>query len=208
MSNGETQQIITLDNVRVSYLYAFKPYVGTGNDGKPTQSYCVHGIFAPDSPNVVKVKAAQRAVALAKWGTNGEQVLQQLANQDRICLHSGDRNKPGEDAYAGKLYVSANNRTKPRIVVTRGGSNVEIGEDDPCAPYSGCIGNLIVGVWAMENKFGKRINASFMGIQFVKHEQRLGGSRIATPDEFGIVPTDADGAVPMAAASTAGSDLV
>jgi hypothetical protein len=56
------------------------------------------------------------------------------------------------------------------------------------------------------SSYGKRVNAQLLGVQFVRHDTRFGGGRIASVDEFALAPADADGAVPMAAAG--GSSLV
>lgn len=215
MSENQTQEIVVLQNVRVSYLYAFRPYVGKNDSGQETKTYCCHALMAPDHPGIAMIKAAQRKVAAAAWGAQAEAVLQQLAAQDKLCLHNGDVSKMGNPDYAGKFYVSANGKTRPNIVVTRGGVNVAIEADDPYAPYSGCWSNVIVAVYAQgpnnkPSKYGKRLNAQFMGIQFVRHDEQFGGGgRVAKPDEFPVVAgVEADGAAPVAASAGAAGGLI
>jgi len=219
MSNPEqkTQEVIRLPDCRLSYLYAYRPYVGTNTEGKQASSYCVHALLDPNTPrgaaNIRTAKDAINKVAVAAWGAQAGSVLQQLMQTDKLCLHNGDVTKMGEEAYAGKLYISANHKVKPRVVVTRGGVITEINSDDPCAPYSGCWGEVVVAIYAQgpnskPSKWGKRVNAQFMGVQFLRHDEAFGGGRIATPEEFGVAPTDADGAVPMTAPAGAGSGLL
>lgn len=184
---------LLLTNVRTSYFYGFKAY--EGDDGG--KSFCSHLIMATNHPQLGALQALMRKVAVDTWKDKAEEVLQQLKAQDRLCIHRGDISKPGQDAYKGLLYISSSSKIKPRIVACVGGINQEIGEDHELAPYSGCKVNAIVGIWAQNNKFGKRINAQLMGVQFVAHDQRLSGAgRVASIDEFGIVATDADGAAP------------
>ena len=108
------------------------------------------------------------------------------------------------DRYKNNLFIAANNPSRPRIVVTRGGVNIEIGPDDPQFPYSGARGNLIVDIWgqgtkAKPNEFGPRVNAQLAGVQFLAHGAKLGGGgRLAQLDEFGICPADADAPAPGA----------
>jgi hypothetical protein len=187
---------LLITNARTSYFYGFKPY--EGDDG--SKSYCSHLIIGTDHPQLGALQALMRKVAVATWKEKAEEVLQQLKAQDRLCIHRGDIAKPGQDAYKGKLYISSSSKIRPRILATIGGINQEIGEDHELAPYSGCRVNAIIGVWAQNNKFGKRINAQLMGVQFVGHDQRLSGAgRVASIDEFGIVMSDADGAAPTTA---------
>lgn len=225
----QTQRTITLENVRLSYAYLEPnaPKTGTNDQGQATKNWCAHGIMTPDHPGIALVRDAQKAVALAAWGeqpTAGADaqgnaitlpmylaVLNQLAAQDKLALHNGNISKAGQEAYAGKFYVSANNsKQPPRIVVTRGGVNVDIAPGDPCFPYSGCWANLVVAVYAQlgvgkQASYGKRVNVQLMGVQFLRHDTRFGGGRVASMDEFKIAPTEADGAVPMAAANAAGA---
>lgn len=223
---NSTQRVITLENVRLSYAYLDEPKTGTNDRGQATRNWCTHGIMTLDHPGVALVRDTTRAVAQAAWKDNPVAsadaqgnpiqipmylaVLNQLAAQDKLALHQGNISKIGQEAYANKVYVSANNsKTAPRIVVTRGGANVDIKPGDPCFPYSGCWGNLVVAIYAQlgvgkQVEFGKRINVQLMGVQFLRHDQRFGGGRVASLDEFKLAPAEADGAVPMAAANAAG----
>jgi hypothetical protein len=192
MSEKQTSDIL-ISNARLSYAYLFKPY--EGDDG--SKSFCSHLILPINHPQLGALQQLMRKVAVDTWKDKAEEVLQQLKGQDRLCIHRGEISKPGQDAYKDKLYISSSSKIKPRIVATVGGINQEIGEDHELAPYSGCKANAVISVWAQNNKFGKRINAQLMGVQFVAHDQRLSGAgRVASVDEFGIVATDADGAAP------------
>jgi hypothetical protein len=218
MSESQDKQVqLLIENVRISLAYLFRPYVGKSDDGKEQKSYKTDCIITPTHPALQKIKDAQRRVAQAGWPGSWEQVMQQLAAQDKLCLHKGDIGRADREEYKGNYYITANVKVKPRIVVTRNGANVEIAEDDPCAPYSGCWANVLVAIWPQSpdggkpSKWGKRINAQLMGVQFLRHDEKFGGGgRIAKVDEFGIVAPDADGAVPMAAAQTSGpgADLI
>lgn len=188
---------VRLDDVVLSYFYGFQPLIGRNDQGQETRNYCVHAIMPPTHPGVALIKEAQRKAAQFKWGDQWQAVLEQLALAHKIALRPGALK--GGEGYDGNVYVSANSKVKPRIVVTRGGQNVEIAENDPCAPYSGARGSVIVDIWPQQHpKFGKRLNAQLTGVQFLGHGKRFGGGRVSKVDEFGIKPTDADGAVPGA----------
>lgn len=200
----ETNVIVTLENVRVSYFYGFEPYIGTDSAGKQTKSYCSHFLLPTGHPSLAKVQAAIVGVAKAMWKEKYVEMLTAFKGQDRICLHEGNISKPGEDAYKDIKYLSGNSKNRFTIVETRDGRNVPLTPADG-RPYSGSYVNAIVGIWAQANKWGKRINCQIQGVQFLKHGEAFGGGRVAAPDEFGITPSDADSAAP--AVTETGDDL-
>lgn len=230
--NAQTQNStdiqVLLENVRVSYLYAFNPYEGKKDDGSVSKTYCVHALLEPTDPQLQKVREAQRSVAKAAWGeamidapigapdANGmvpmgkvpawQAVMQELAAKDKLCLHNGSISKPREpEVYGGKFYVGANSSKQPNIFCELNGQNVLINNNQghALAPYSGSICDIIVSIYAQgpagkPNKWGRRINAQFMGVKFKKHAQAFGGGKVAQANEFGISGADADAAAPAA----------
>lgn len=215
MSNESSQKIIMLTDVRLSYAYLFNPMVGTDDKGNTTRNFCTHAIMPPNHPAIELLKAAQREVAQAKWGNQWQAIMTALAGQDKLALHAGNVSKPGQEGYEGNYYVSANSKQRPTLVETRGGVNVQLVESDG-RPYSGCFANVMIAVYAQDPKgekakFGKRINAQLMGVQFLRHGDAFGGGRVAKPEEFGITAEGADGAAPgeiSGSFDTPGSDLI
>jgi hypothetical protein len=57
-----------------------------------------------------------------------------------------------------------------------------------------------VEVWAQDNQHGKRINASLLGVQFVRDGEKLAGGSTATADDFEAIP-GADGAATPASSA-------
>lgn len=211
MTTENQDNVITLMDVRLSYFYGFQPIRGKNDQGKETVNYCTHAIFAPNSPAHLAVKALQLKVAKAGWPSSWENVLKELSGKDKLVLHDGNISKPGQDGYADNFFVSANGKVRPTIIETRGGVNVPLVESDG-RPYSGCYANVMVSIWAQDAEgkkpsgYGKRINAQLMGVQFVCHGESFGGGRVAKPEEFGLVATDAD-AAPAAAPADAAAGL-
>ena len=200
--NETVSNKVTLIDVRASYLYVFKPYVGKNDAGGDSASYTGHFIFAPTSDNLGKVQAAIRSAATQKWGAKAADMLKALGAQDRLCLHRGDISKPGEDAYKGMLYVSSNGKKRPTVI---DGDRSPLAESDG-RPYSGCYVNAIIDIWAQDSSWGKRVNAQLAGVQFLRHGEAFGGGRVAAPEEFGVVAGDADSDAPEAAQGS--DDLV
>lgn len=204
-NENENTQIL-FNDVRLSYFYGYKPY--TGDDGKT--NYTAHLIFGENHPQLPALFALIQRVAAKEWKDKAAETLQQLKAQDRLCIHRGDISKSGQEAYAGKLYISANRRGDlgpPLILATIDNVNQEVPAGHPLAPYSGCWANVTFRVWAQPQSsgWGKRINAELTGVQFRRHDKRLGGGGgVAKLTEFGIVPADADGATPLTSSNGAG----
>ena len=51
-------------------------------------------------------------------------------------------------------------------------------------PYAGCYVIANVELWAQDNNYGKRINASLRGVQFLRDGDAFSGGGAASEDEF------------------------
>jgi hypothetical protein len=190
---SEDLTILLTDSVqhpcRLSYFYGFVPFEGTDDAGKKTENYCCHGIIGPTHPIIPKLVELMKRCARNAWGDKGEQTYAELKAQNRLAIHEGTVYKPGEEAYTGNWYVSGNSTMRPTIV---DGDRTPLVAADR-RPYSGAYGNVMVNIWAQKGgKFGKRINAQLMGVQFTRHGDAFGGGRVATPEEFPNMATDVD----------------
>jgi hypothetical protein len=59
-------------------------------------------------------------------------------------------------------------------------------------PYAGCFVNAVVELWAQDNQYGKRINASLGGVQFAADGDAFGGGGVRTEaDDFDDLSVDA-----------------
>jgi hypothetical protein len=173
---------VTIKDVRFNYtgslFTAQKPKTGEGKE-----KFSVVAIFGKNHPQLAEIKAAMTAAAEGKWGAKHGEVLKQLAAGDRLCLHDGDAksDKPG---YAGNLFINASNELRPGVF----GPQREVLVAADGKPYSGSYGNIIVEFWAQDNQFGKRVNASLLGVQHVKDGERLAGGGVAAADDFEAIP--------------------
>jgi len=206
MSETKSLGLIHLSNVRASYLYCFEPFVArpTAQNPNPKPVFTCHFLMAPNHPDLARVAATIEAVGSAKQWKGGAQwagVKEGLKGQDKLCLHRGDISKAGQPEYAGLFYISGNNQRRFTVVdADRTPLTAKDGK-----PYSGCYVNAIIDIYAQDNDFGKRINATITGIQFVRHGDSFGGGAApAAPEEFGVVAGSAD----MAAPASVGSDLI
>jgi hypothetical protein len=177
--------IIKLKNVRLLYGAAvFTPQRGPNGEGEPKHS-ATFG-FAKDHPAAAAIKTGFQKIATDKWGAKAIEVFTMLKAADKLCLHDGDA-KADKEGFKGNLYVSASNKLKPMVV----DGLLQPLDANSGKPYSGCFVNAEIELWAQDNKFGKRINASLRGIQFVKDGPRLSGGGVSATDAFEAIPEEA-----------------
>jgi hypothetical protein len=171
---------VHLNNVRLTFpqLFDAKQVNGQG-DPKFSAAF----LIPRDHPQIGAIKEAIKAAAEAKWGAKALEVLKALQASDKLALHDGDA-KSDYDGYAGNFFVNASNKIRPLVI----GPQREPLTASDGKPYSGCYVNAIVEFWAQDNQFGKRVNASLLGVQFAKDGERLAGGGVASQDDFEPIP--------------------
>ena len=94
---------------------------------------------------------------------------------DKLCLRRPDRD---ELQYKdGNLMIKANN-PRPPIVLHPDG--VTIMTEATNLIYSGCYVNAKIEIWGQANKYGKRINAKLITVQYVpKAAESFDGSYVS-----------------------------
>lgn len=167
---------LMLKNVRIAFpvLWEAKTFNG---EGKPAFSAAL--LMNRDDEQIKKVKQAISAVAKERWGAKAEQILKGLVAGEKIALRDGD-NKPDYDGFAGTMYVGARSAVRPLVLDA---DKTPLNESDG-KPYAGCYVNASIELWAQDNNYGKRVNASLRGVQFVRDGEAFAGSGAASADEF------------------------
>lgn len=98
---------------------------------------------------------------------------------NKLCLRDGDEVE--YDGYAGHMTLKASTKKRP-LVLNKDKSPLT--EEDGVV-YSGCYVNAIIDLWAQDNQFGKRINATLLGVQFAADGEAFSsGGKSANPDDF------------------------
>lgn len=184
-----------LENVRFTFVQSLFDAKQVNNQGEA--KFSCTGLLPRDHPQLAAISAAVQAVAIAKWGAKVTEVLTALKAGDRLPLHDGDA-KNQYQGYAGNYFINASNKMRP-LVIGPARENLTAADGKP---YSGSYGNMIVQFWAQDNQYGKRINASLLGVQFIRDGERLAGGGVAAADDFEAIP---QGAQETAAASGAGA---
>lgn len=189
---------IQLNDVRLSFANAlFEPQQVQGQGEK---KFSASFLFPANHPVVAQLKAAFQKLATEKWGAKAGETFAALKAGDKLCLHDGDA-KPNYEGYKGNLFLNASNKIKPLVI----DGNKSPLDASSGKPYSGCYVNGVVELWVQDNKFGKRINASLMGVQFLRDGARLSGGGVASADDFQAIPEAAVEGANAAPGATVGS---
>lgn len=195
---------IRVKNVRISHPHVYEPYEGKSDDddnGATSGKYCVTAIIDQKGEHkdaVVQLQKMMVEAATGKWGKdNGPAIYDGLKSDGKILLRNGNakikgQNKEADDAHRDHLVFTANNAAKPSVFdrYLVDGKPAPLTKADG-KPYAGCYGNVIISVWAQDNKWGRRINAELNGVQFWGDGERFGSGGQASADtEFEFVEPD------------------
>lgn len=168
---------VQLENVRIAFCqHLFTP-------GGEYNRCDAQFIFLPKHPAVKLIDAAIESAGKEKWKDKAPAILAKIAKDGNSCYGKEDYlNKNGDpyDGFEGAYHIGAWNKVRP-LVIDRDKSPLV--ESDG-RPYAGCYVNAQIDVWCQDNNFGRRVNASLMGVQFLKDGDAFTGGRPADPDDF------------------------
>lgn len=196
--------LMFLNRVRTSYLYCYEPFRGapTAAQPNPVPIYKSDFLLAANHVDLVRVAQKIEEIGNAHSWKNGSltwaQAKEVIKANNAMCLKRGEIVAAGDPTYVGQFVLKGSNK-KPFSIYD--GARMPIPADSKIAPYAGCWVNAMVDIWAQDNEWGMRINATITGIQFVEHDQAFGGgAKPALPDEFPILAAKngADAPVPQA----------
>lgn len=167
---------LNLKESRLAYPQLWEPraFMGEGD-----ARYSALLLLPPSHPCVHDVNTTIDKVAKDKWGQRADGILKTLRSSHKICFLDGAL-KAGTEGFEGNLYLSASSKKRP-VVVDR--DRAPLTEKDG-KPYAGCYVNAILDIWAQDNQWGKRINATLMGIQFLRDGDAFAAIPPATAEDF------------------------
>ena len=172
---------LTLKDVRIAYAQGV--FTARAAKAGDKEKYGAAFLFPSTHPCVKELSAAIIRSAKAKWADKADEMLKMLKAADRLPVHNGDA-KATSAGYAGNYFINAGNTIRPLVL---DGNKAPLTVADG-KPYSGCYVNAIVEIWAQDNQHGKRVNASLLGVQFVRDGEKLAGGSVATADDFQEIP--------------------
>lgn len=179
---------IVVQNVRLSYPHLDKPYAGPADEnGKTAEpAYSCTGLMDKNTH--------KEAFLLVRQGIRdllAENKIKDLP-AERKCLRDGDLS--GKETDEGMWKIVAREKNPPKL---RDEDNNTVERVDAAAKfYGGCYGSMLVRLWFQNNKWGKRVNANLLAVQFVKDGPAFGEGRITdddVDDAFDGVSDDDDG---------------
>lgn len=183
MAKG-TNVEVTLKNVRLSFENVFREQVMVDKEtGKTTKKFKAN--FLIDKSNKALINEIDDAideVIAAKWPSNPPKI-----KDEKLCMRDGD--DENYDGYAGTMYVSASNSKRPTVV---GRDKQPLVEADGII-YSGCYVNAVIRIWAQDNEYGKRVNASLEAVQFYKKGDAFGAPPVDIDEKFETYEDEEDG---------------
>ena len=178
--------------VRLAFADIFEPVkIGDDPSSKPRFG-CIlilppalKAMHVKDDKSVVQFPMAEvvRQVAAEKWKAKAEGVLTVLRQKDRVAYVAGPKaNKTGDiyDGFEGMHHVRTSNEARP-ILLDRNKSPLTQADG---RPYAGCYVNASIDLWAQDNKWGQRINATLLGLQFVRDGDAFSAGARPSEDDF------------------------
>lgn len=175
---------ILLKNARLAFPVLFTPQTVNG-EGEP--AFSASFLIEKNHPQIAEINAAMLEAAKGKWGAKGQEFFDRAKAADKVALHNGDL-KNEYEGFSGMLYISSRNKTRP-TVFDKDRTPLVVSDGKP---YAGCYVNASIEFWAQDNKYGKRINASLRGVQFVRDGDAFSGGGAASEDEFESLDSEAE----------------
>lgn len=155
-------------------------------DERDADGKVVKKIRTPDTLGGVVTKVARE-----RWKDKAEGTMATIKEKDRICYRRAPkRNKSGDvyDGFEGMHWIQASNGTKPTVMDR---NKAPLTAQDG-RPYAGCYVIATLDVWAQDNKYGQRINASLLGVQFDRDGDAFSGGARPDDDDFDDLGAGAD----------------
>ena len=156
---------ILVEDVRCSYPHVFKAAAFEG--GEPSYSVV---LLLPKAKAYAGVKELidgqiKAVVAEAKG---------KMPPADKLFIRDGDATDKPENE--GAWTISAREKKRPAV---RDADKSVLGAEDSEKIYGGCYISCLIRPWYQDNKYGKRVNANLVAVQFRKDGEPFGEGRIS-----------------------------
>lgn len=188
---------IMLKDVRIAFPELFE--ATSFGEGDP--AYSASFVLPPDlkpvklsvTPDGTKLQtpitwdALLKEVANDKWKDKGIGILKKLLEDDKVAYRPRPKtNSSGEvyDGFEGMHHINSRRREQdgaPRVVDIN--PRVVLSTKDG-RPYGGSYVNVRLNIYAQDNTYGRRINATLVSVQFVRDGDAFGGGTRSTGDEY------------------------
>jgi hypothetical protein len=169
---------VRLKNVRLSFPALFAAKAVNDGEAKFSASFLLKK--DEDAKQIALIERTIEKVKAEKWGKNPPKGI-------KLCLHEGsEKDFDGYDETI--MFISSSSARRP--VVVDKDLRPLVGEDGK--PYAGCYVNCTLRLWAQDNKYGKRVNASLEAVQFARDGEAFGAAPVSAEEEFTSLEDDED----------------
>lgn len=203
----EQQGFIILPDVRLAFSRNLKvPGAQKKDDGtdgilKYSATFLIDGSA---EATIATLKDAIVAAGKKKWPSDYKNFLPMLRDQKRMCMNEGPhyaKDGTPRRGWEGCISVSTSryaDRGRPGLFDNVAGPNgmpVDLGDDPNGRIYAGCYVNAKINVYAWDHpKFGKRIMAELLAVQYSRDGDAFSGASVPTADGFSAVQPPSAGA--------------
>ena len=169
---------IRLKKVRLSFPQLFQPKSVNDGEAKYSASFLLDKVL--DRKQIALIEKTIEEIKTQKWGKT-------VPKGVKSCLHEGsEKDFDGYDETV--MFISSSSSRRP-VVVDR---DLQPLTADDGKPYAGCFVNVTVRLWAQDNKFGKRVNAEVLAVQFAADGESFGAAPVDAEEEFSKLGDDDD----------------
>lgn len=177
-------KVITGKHTVMSYLNVNEPKVPLGGG---TPKYSVSLIIPKsDTVTVAKIRAAiQAAYEEGQSKLKGSSKFVPALEDIKTPLRDGDKDRKGDEAYAGAWFINANSSTKPGVVDADRQPILDTSELN-----SGIIGRASINFYAFNSNGNRGIACGLNNIQKLADGMPLGGHSRAEDDFAGLDDDD------------------
>lgn len=179
---------ILVKEVRASYPHCFQPYKGENSE---TGKYGIVGLMP-------KRGAYLPAKDLIRDRINEIIRENKLKDLPANAKFLRDGNLTAKEEYEGMFTINASETRRPvlrsnrRDPKTNKPAILKPGEDEDKI-YPGCWVNILIRPWWQNNKWGKKVNAGLVAVQFVRDDEAFGQGRISEDEVDEVFDEFADG---------------
>ncbi|OZI23728.1 hypothetical protein CAL26_09865 [Bordetella genomosp. 9] len=150
--------------------------------------------LVPDNSALRKeIEKAMHTLGTEKWGAKGKGIVDNLlevGDPKGCCYYPGKRKS--YDGFEGNMALVAKRYEKDGMPVLLDADKSPLwdaakGKAMPGKEgriYSGCYVNATVDLWAQDNKYGKTIRCTLLGVQFADDGDSFGGTTKGSEDDF------------------------
>lgn len=176
---------IRIDNVRGSYVHAAKPYKNDNDGDDKPGKFSMVALLPKSTHAEAKALIAEAIEKMLKEKNKGQPI-----KSDAKFLRNGD--DAGKPECQGMWTVNCSEARRPACRDARGNLVSDLSEVQNTF-LSGYWFNVLIRPWWQDNKYGKKVNAGFVGIQFVKKDKPFGEGAIDDTEAWDVVESDDDG---------------